>query len=296
MKKHTPSVTAELAAMIRAVAVQFQLLKRIFDDRFAVYFCDIRTFPAHCVNRLISLFDPSLTRFSFTMTRVGVLCALVRHRFIEDSMKKILDSGVIQVVLLGAGYDTKSLRAVNKKVRFFELDYPATQQRKRAIIHKRNFIPGNTTYIPCYLSITFPSELIIGKGLDSTLPVLVIAEGLLSYLTRARIRDLFCDMQKLSNDVHVIFDYRHPPCSSAHSVKKWYDDFRRKGETYLSQLDSSEMDMVLDQAAFSTVSADDLHGLALRYGLTIDASGLRGASEVRVARYSGGSSKGAVNG
>ena len=54
-----------------------------------------------------------------------------RSRFSEDTMANCVSAGVRQVVVLGAGLDTFSLRNPFAGVHVFEVDYAATQSWKR---------------------------------------------------------------------------------------------------------------------------------------------------------------------
>src|SRR5712691_5130039 len=55
---------------------------------------------------------------------------LVRTRFVDDRMQSALENGATQLVILGAGFDTRAYRFAeilrDKKV--FEVDYRSTQQ------------------------------------------------------------------------------------------------------------------------------------------------------------------------
>src|ERR1700722_10755413 len=53
-----------------------------------------------------------------------------RTRFIDDQVLSALDRGVDQIVVLGAGYDDRSLRFRSPGVHFFEVDHPDTQTDK----------------------------------------------------------------------------------------------------------------------------------------------------------------------
>ena len=54
-----------------------------------------------------------------------------RTRFVDDAVVRALGDGVAQIVLLGAGYDSRALRFRTPGVTFFEVDHPATQADKR---------------------------------------------------------------------------------------------------------------------------------------------------------------------
>ena len=69
----------------------------------------------------------------------------VRSRFCEDSLRTAMRTGAEQVVLLGAGLDTLSLRKPELPV--FEVDRPATQADKLARIHRAGLQSG-ATFVP----------------------------------------------------------------------------------------------------------------------------------------------------
>src|SRR5207244_2880132 len=58
---------------------------------------------------------------------------LVRTRFVDDRMKQALENGATQVVILGAGFDTRAYRFAGllRDRRLFEVDYRSTQQLKK---------------------------------------------------------------------------------------------------------------------------------------------------------------------
>src|SRR5438477_9726449 len=54
-----------------------------------------------------------------------------RTRFFDEEVLAAMAGGIEQVVVAGAGYDGRAMRFRSPKVRFFELDHPATQRDKR---------------------------------------------------------------------------------------------------------------------------------------------------------------------
>ena len=281
MKKNTPSLTAELAAMMRSVASRSCTLRKTFDDRYARLFCGIRSKPAFFLNLFLSLFDPSLTRIKIPMLQVGLLCALIRHRFMENFVISMLQKDKSQLVLLGAGYDTKSLRLKNDCVRIFEIDHPLTQRRKLSILKKNKLITSDTCYISCNLTNENPGEYLKVNGIDRNVPIVVVAEGVLSYFQKSRISELIEDIGSLGNDVSLIFDYRQPLSGELHSAKSWYKQFKNKGEQYLGLFTKDEMDQLLDKKGFTTDSASDLFDIAKQFLPTFSAIDLKGSSEIR---------------
>src|SRR5689334_11027033 len=58
---------------------------------------------------------------------------MIRTRFIEERLEHAIRNGATQVVILGAGFDTRAYRLLHllKNVRVFEVDRPVTQALKR---------------------------------------------------------------------------------------------------------------------------------------------------------------------
>jgi len=96
---------------------------------------------------------------------------------------------VRQVVILGAGYDTRAARLPRAGVRYFEVDHPATQAAKR---DKVASIPGYpvdaATYVSCDFEREDPIARLAANGLATNDPTLVIWEGVVPYLTEPAIR------------------------------------------------------------------------------------------------------------
>jgi methyltransferase (TIGR00027 family) len=94
-----------------------------------------------------------------------------------------------QVVILGAGYDTRAARLPRAGVQFFEVDHPATQAAKRAIVAKLPGYPVEAArYVACDFEHQDPIERLVANGLNPHDPALVIWEGVVMYLTEPAIR------------------------------------------------------------------------------------------------------------
>jgi methyltransferase (TIGR00027 family) len=97
--------------------------------------------------------------------------------------------GARQIVILGAGYDTRASRLPRAGVRFFEVDHPATQAEKRARLAALAGYPtGAATYVACDFEHDDPIERLADAGLSRGEPALVIWEGVVPYLTEAAVR------------------------------------------------------------------------------------------------------------
>ena len=94
-----------------------------------------------------------------------------------------------QVVILGAGYDTRAARLPRAGVRYFEVDHPATQQAKRERLAQLDGYPVDAaTYVTCDFEREDPIERLVANGFATTEPALVIWEGVVPYLTDGAVR------------------------------------------------------------------------------------------------------------
>src|SRR5437016_864752 len=118
MRTGQPSQTARGAAAYRAIH-QTHEDGAIFRDPFALGILDQETRAA--LDELAG--NPSL--------RGMRLFIVARSRFSEEALAACVARGTRQVVVLGAGLDTYSLRNPYPDVRVFEVDFPATQAWKR---------------------------------------------------------------------------------------------------------------------------------------------------------------------
>jgi methyltransferase (TIGR00027 family) len=188
----------------------------------------------------------------------------VRTRVIDDEVRAFLAAGHRQVVILGAGFDTRASRF--PEARIFEVDHPATQARKRAIVGD----PPSVTYLPW----DFEAQPVAGlpaalaaAGHDPSVPTLTIWEGVTMYLTRAAI-DATTDAVAAYSAPGSPFVVNYlearmiaePP--AMRRVIGWM--VARRGEPFVSGFDPAE----LDAWAAS-------HGLALGWDEAIRDAGAR---------------------
>src|ERR1700730_10042639 len=160
MQAGEPSHTARGAAAYRAI---HQTLEGgiIFSDPFASKILDDET----RARRDEIAAKPSL--------RPMRLFIAARSRFSEDTLAACVARGVRQVVVLGAGLDTFSLRNPYAwlGVRVFEVDYPATQQWKRERLNEAGLaIPGSLTFAPVDFERQSLADGLKAAGLDADRP------------------------------------------------------------------------------------------------------------------------------
>jgi methyltransferase (TIGR00027 family) len=114
----------------------------------------------------------------------------VRTRVIDDQLRAWLARGGRQLVVLGAGYDCRALRLPELAVaRVFEVDHPATQAHKRAVLARLG-ATSPASYVTWDFEAQPMSELpaaLAAAELDRGAPTFTIWEGVTMYLTEPAI-------------------------------------------------------------------------------------------------------------
>ena len=135
---------------------------------------------------------------------------MARVRYFDDFTKKSIAEGLEQLVVLGAGYDTRAYRIEElKDVKVFEIDHPNTQSFKiQKIGDIFGSLPDHVTYVPVdFEEETFDQKL-FDNGYDSSKKTLFIMEGLVMYIPpKAVAKTLLFIVENSGEGSHVIFDY-----------------------------------------------------------------------------------------
>lgn len=136
-----------------------------------------------------------------------------RVRYIDDHVQKATREGIQQLVILGAGYDSRPYRLpeLNERVRCFEVDHPATQKVKIERIEKTlGSLPQNVVYIPIDFERDDLEHQLSGWGYDRHLKTLFIWEGVTMYLTEEAVDRVLDFVSRNSGEgSSIIFDYVH---------------------------------------------------------------------------------------
>ncbi|MCJ7739230.1 MAG: SAM-dependent methyltransferase [Anaerolineae bacterium] len=141
----------------------------------------------------------------------GVIGFLVaRCRYIDDYLQACLETGLDQLVILGAGLDSRAYRfeQLEGHVRVFEVDHPATQQAKLGKLAKIfGELPEHVTYVP----IDFNEEALrrlLDFGYSPQVKTLFIWEGVTHYLTAEAVdQTLEFVLKNSGSGSSIIFDY-----------------------------------------------------------------------------------------
>jgi methyltransferase (TIGR00027 family) len=115
----------------------------------------------------------------------------LRKRVLDDETRAGIEAGAVQVLVVGAGFDTLAFRLarVHRHVRFVEIDHPATQSLKRHALDELDR-PANLHLWPADLGATPLPEVLDELGWDRRARSVVVAEGVLMYLGEHEVADV----------------------------------------------------------------------------------------------------------
>jgi methyltransferase (TIGR00027 family) len=210
MRAEQPSITAENNAAVRAFESMRPAADRICYDPFARYFL------ANDLSRArdtVHMLSEMMSRWNLVVP--GVCEAiLARTRFIDDLLQAAIEEGLQQLVILGAGYDTRALRfdRLKKDTAVFELDHPATQQVKQQRLKQHRLrLPDRMAFIPCRFDREDFTAKLLGGGYDPDRITFFIWEGVSYYLSPADVDRTLAFIAKCSPaGSAVVFDYFPP--------------------------------------------------------------------------------------
>jgi methyltransferase (TIGR00027 family) len=268
-----PSITAQWTAVVRALELDRPEPERIVSDEFAPVFL---TATFRGVLESLRLGSP-LVRLAERHELAGVSAfVLLRHRFIDDQLRDALADGAEQVVVLGAGYDSRAYRFADelRGRPLHEVDLAPLSRRKAEVVagHPDLFAANTIRRV----EIDFRTESLADRLLDSGFAVgvrtVVIWEGVSMYLTRLAVSATLGALREICGaGSRLAMDFWHEPTGRGP-----YDQARRAA--------AQAIRMLGEPVTFS-LAPDVAPGFLDRHGFA--AVDVAGAAEL-VARYATG--------
>jgi len=129
-----------------------------------------------------------------------------RTRYFDDMLEAQIAAGIRQVVILGAGLDTRAVRKQSAEVRFFEIDDPATMELKRRCYTDAR-IDADVTLIPGNYVTDSLIDLLRSHGFECDVPTYLIWEGNVMYMSLATDKETMLHLRRHVNRFRLSFDY-----------------------------------------------------------------------------------------
>ncbi|MBA3327473.1 MAG: SAM-dependent methyltransferase [Solirubrobacterales bacterium] len=114
---------------------------------------------------------------------------IARTRHLDDLLLAEVGAGAAQVVILGAGYDTRAYRYADELAGtiVFEVDHPDTSARKRAALERQGPPPGNVTFIALDFDTADLGAELAAAGYEEGRRTFFVWEGVCMFLEPAAV-------------------------------------------------------------------------------------------------------------
>ncbi len=192
-----PSLTAEAVTMARALEHLKPAAERVVDDPWAQYFL------SSAARRALAAWSDTVTgRVLRRLGPIGTTYVPLRHRFIDEHLGSALDDGATQVVLLGAGYDTRAYRFADQLDGrpVFEVDLAPISRSKAATIarHEGDFPDANVVRVEIDFESQVLTDVLSAAGCAVDDSTFFVWEGVPMYLTRSAVKATLDAVHELS--------------------------------------------------------------------------------------------------
>jgi len=264
MRRKQSSLTAAGIAMARAVESEKPEGERICYDPYA------RQFIPGWMYHILGFF----IRSGYAEWRgPGVNGYLIaRDRYIDDVLQYHLNTGLQQLVILGAGYDSRAYRFdLPGRVRTFEVDHPATQQDKLVKLRRIfGIAPDHVTYVPIDFNTQTLAGCLLESGYDPDIKTLFIWQGVTMYLDPSAV-DVTLEFvaQQSGPGSAIVFDYIFRALLDGVQQQNEIDNMRRyrfmTGEGLTFGIPEGSVEVFLKKRGFHHVQDISADGLKRAY-------------------------------
>jgi len=203
------SRTAEFMALFRALESARPADKALFHDPFAQGFIDpalarlVRWSAAPVVGLLLRTFIDRLWPGARTS-------GVARTRLIDDWVTEAIAKGGRQLVVLGAGFDSRAWRLPGLAgLPVFEVDHPSTASQKSARLQALGADPSRVVSVAVDFDRDRLPERLAAAGFDGSKVTVVIWEGVTNYLTENAVLSVFAWAGMLAQESRLAFTYIH---------------------------------------------------------------------------------------
>jgi methyltransferase (TIGR00027 family) len=203
-----------------------------------------------------------------------------RTKVMDEVFAEALKVGFPQVVLLGAGFDTRALRFTNpnRRTKIFELDAPTTQQAKIQVLKNKKIpLPAELTFAPIDFDREELPAALARAGYKTGLQTLFLWEGVTMYLTTQAVdKTLEFIRCNSASGSRIAFD--HIYAGVIRRENRYYGEqgafemVANVGETWTFGLEEGEIGEFLAKRGFDLVDQYTSTDLEKRYFSEVDGS------------------------
>lgn len=207
MKGSRSSKTAEQIALSRAIETRKAPQERICFDPFAERFLGGK-YKLPLFARLLRDGAEKLIESLFAGHHYYVIA---RTRYFDDFLQQRLADSPEQLVILGAGYDSRAYRFADRlgKVAVFEVDHPATSAAKKLKVQGvLGDVKNDVIYVPVDFNLEHLADKLRQSGYKDKCKTIFLWEGVTPYLSAEAVDEVLqFILSSGDRGSAVLFDY-----------------------------------------------------------------------------------------
>lgn len=160
---------------------------------------------------------------------------LLRTRFIDERLQQAVQDGAKQIVILGAGFDSRAyrLRSLLANTKVIEVDYGPTQEyKKKRVREVLGGFPPNLTFAPIDFTKDKLSVVLHKAGYRDNLRTCVVWEGVTYYIPEDAVKSTLKTLGQMAapgssilvdymNHTFVFGDPSAPPRTTQPGFPQW---------------------------------------------------------------------------
>jgi methyltransferase (TIGR00027 family) len=187
---------------------------------------------------------------------------MARTRLLDRVFVDALERGFPQIVVLGAGMDTRALRfgSKNKGTKVLELDLPITQQPKLDILNRKQVpLPEELVFVPIDFNKQSLPKALLAAGYQENASSLFLWEGVTMYLAAEAVDSTLEFIRKsAAGGSIVVFDYLYASVLRGegrhYGEKEIMNTVSGAGEDYTFGIEEGEIEGFLSRRGFSIIT------------------------------------------
>jgi methyltransferase (TIGR00027 family) len=244
----------------RVVEMYYPEDKRLFDDPYAY---KLLPFGWRLFLRLAYL--PGLRSLVLTLRERrmpgslgGILC---RTRYIDDVLRRSLEEGLDQVVILGAGFDSRAYRIAGMdQVQVFEVDLPGARKAKQTRVEKvLGAVPGNVKLVGMNFDRQNLDDVLSAADFQKGRRTLFIWEGVTQYITAEAVNNTLEFVSHVSGvGSAIVFTYVRRGLIDGTDRPEWFEPFLsfadKVGSPFIFGLAQAEVEQYLSDRGLRLIA------------------------------------------
>jgi methyltransferase (TIGR00027 family) len=245
MREGHASRTAEQNALLRALESSLPESRRLFEDRLARTFL---TWPLSLVARIavvpgLRALVPWVIDYRWPGVRSSVVA---RTRLIDDAIASSLEEHIEQVVILGAGFDSRAYRLPGLRgTTVFEVDHPDTQATKRRVLERVLSVPPKVRFVAIDFNQRDLASVMAAADYCESARTFILWEGVTNYLTEASVDTTLRWCARAAPGSLLLFTYVHRDVLTRPSAfigtKNLFASLERAGEQLTFGIEPSQL-------------------------------------------------------